>query len=76
MKKGLAVSPEWRLEKGSISSGWFFAIAAAMGNFFELVAWFVQQGIGLWASFNGAWLVSAGAAGHQIRRDNGQQGQP
>jgi hypothetical protein len=33
--------PEWRLDKGSISCGWVFAIAAAMGNFFELVAWFV-----------------------------------
>ena len=60
--------PEWPLVKASIIAGSAFPIVAAMGDFHEEVAWFIEEGVGFWAAFDGAWFAAVGAVAHQIAR--------
>jgi len=56
--------PEWPLVTGSIIAGSAFPVTAAVGDFHELTARLIEQGIGLGAAFESARFRAVGAEGH------------
>ena len=54
-------------------SGVVFPVAIAMSNLLELATRFVEQGIGLGATFDRARLEPTGPIGHLIEGDDFQQ---
>jgi hypothetical protein len=53
--------PEWPLVKGLIIAGSAFPVAAAVGDFHELVARLIEQRIGFGAVFDGARFTTIGS---------------
>ncbi len=70
------VSPEWRLVKAAIIAGSAFTVTAAVGDFHELAAGFVEQGKGFETAFDGTRFRSIRSEGHQIARQGQEQVRP
>jgi hypothetical protein len=67
------VRPEWRLVKGSILAWVIFPVPVTMGDLFELAAGFVEQRIGLGATFHRTGFIPIGTQRQLIAHEIHQQ---